>query len=40
MFINEKEYSKPQFEVVVIVPVDIINSSDNEVDISDFFSQV
>ena len=38
MFIEEKEYSKPQFELVVINSVDIITASrDIEVSVGDLF---
>jgi hypothetical protein len=35
MMIEERKYEKPQFEVVVINSVDIITSSDNELDWGD-----
>ena len=42
MFIEEKEYRKPQFELVVIESVDIMKISigDNDVSIEDLFGKV
>ena len=38
MFIEEKEYNKPQFEVVVINSVDIMTESDNNLGIEELLS--
>ena len=38
MFTEKKEYSKPQFELVVINSVDIMTESDNSVDIGDLMA--
>lgn len=40
MFIEEKEYSKPQFELVVINSVDIMTGSDNGVSFDDLFGSL
>lgn len=41
MFIEEKEYRKPQFELVVIETVDIMDISigDNGVDVDQLFGE-
>lgn len=38
MLVDEKKYSKPQFEVVVINSVDIMNDSDNSLGIEELLS--
>ena len=38
MFIKEKEYNKPQFELVVINSVDIMVGSDNNVGIDELLN--
>jgi len=40
MFIKEKEYNKPQFELVVINSVDIMVGSDNNVGIDELFGSL